>query len=274
MAPRDTNELTWLVPKVLYSEGGEYSEKYPLSNAFVPDDSVYCALNNTCTLLLDLTGDSKCPSVKEIFITAPPRSGFTNPVQFVAAFLAMDATDLVDRCAEFLQNSSIGHLFIPGVSQMTDRQSLQIGPGTGITPHGEQSSPLSPSPQEWFCDDICEVTYSPLIPGYETEGVDGRRRLREDRCVHSSTRASTPKPTVLSADRFKSSGPLAPVAVGAIPGVDKGRQLRIRFEAPISARYIVLWLSNKYGSRGNVDIESILIKGSSLDQPHPSVELR
>lgn len=249
-----TREYKELKTEMVYCDGGEFSSVYPNSSMLQANDSVYCAKRRVCNVILRLEDAQSC--VKDITITAPPRSGYTNPVEHVAVFFSMNDHQLIRRSENFLSNSEIRELFDP--------------PGEGDLHHDGKLLPLetrdySKAFEEAVdAEDFCPVTYSSLIPRYHSM-LTKPRSLDLD---HSTIDPSSPPCKVYtpmcSSRYFPGSESLSPIVLGTIVNEKHARQLRASFETPLAAKYIVLRLTNTFQRHGkNVDIESVVIRGTS-----------
>lgn len=109
--------VTSLPLNVIEYNGGDQGDRYSIDNLTSPSNSVYCARKNHCTVVLSIGDDSSFSSslsslIKQINIVAPPQTNYTSPVQNVAIFTSMVySPDLISKSNEYLENSSVAHLF-------------------------------------------------------------------------------------------------------------------------------------------------------------------
>lgn len=257
------NEYQILDTEILLCDGGEYSFRYPTSHIQSLEDSVYCARSNICNLILKIK-EPQC-AVKDITITAPPRSGYTNPVEHVAIFFSIGNHYLIDRANDFLANSEITEVLFnpPRSSDAKNRGKLLPLEKDGYT-RVFSSSTLKKSEV-----DMCPITYKSMIPSY-----DENRSLELDDCTTDSLSPTCRISTPLTPGRYTYENEvLTPVILGTISNWNSARQLRAEFETPITANYLVVRLTNAFMNGGNVDIESIILRGT-VGSGNEAMEIR
>ncbi|OBT50348.1 hypothetical protein VE04_09496 [Pseudogymnoascus sp. 24MN13] len=231
--------------EIEFCDGGTFSEGserdsiiYGAANVLKTDNSVYSTKSNRCNLVLKHEGDRPF-CLKEIIIKAPPR-GYTAPVQ--------------------------------------------EGMGHALMEYGETSSedseeePPAPIELDWT-DEVGDWGAAPPPRSRSRSGSRGARRsqpsvvsLGLENAIEAADEAT--EEAVKAVDgRGSGQGLMAPHARFFIER-DKSR-CRLVFEPEVSGRYILLKMwSPEVGADGNIDIQSIVVKGWCGGRWFPKVTLR
>lgn len=274
-----TQTISVLPLRVVECTGGEFSAAHAVTNVVSKYDNVYCARRNHSTVVFAI--DSQIGMITEINIVAPPPNRYSCPVQHIAIFPAMTQNDLVERTDEYLKASTISHLFTHKHAPVKGRPSDDIQQDWELF-QGELDQ--EPREDEDTCVaqyHLCHALYKDDLSNYgqvldmgdhqtrlhsvtgpASKHLQGPNDESGTYALGISTKSSHAIKTRVSDSKWKSHGPLEPIALASIPRSDEYRHMRIRLSKPVVCKYVAVKFSHP-SERDylNVDVENFAIRG-------------
>lgn len=276
-----TQTISVLPLRVVECTGGEFSAAHAVTNVVSKYDNVYCARRNHSTVVFAI--ESHIGMITEINIVAPSPNRYSCPVQHVAIFPAMTRNNLVERTDEYLKSSTISHLFTHKHDSGKGRPSDDIGQDWRLFREELDQEPREDEDEDTCIVqyDLCHALYKDDVSNYGLVLDMGDHQTR----LHSVTGPANKNPqgsndesspfalgigtksshaikTRVSDSKWKSHGPLEPIALASVPRSDEYRHMRIRLSKPVVCKYVAVKFSHP-SERDylNVDVESFAIRG-------------